>query len=163
MVYFYGVCPSPVGDLYLVSSETALRAIIFSDSWKKYFSEHKGTLSLKNTAVIQKATRQLTEYFSGSRASFDIPLEPEGTLFQLKAWKALQSIPYGATISYSEQAVRLGNRKACRAVGGANNKNPLAIVIPCHRVIGKSGNLIGYAGGLSVKEKLLDLELSQTH
>ena len=101
---------------------------------------------------------QLGEYFMGQRTSFDIPLKPEGTPFQLRVWEALTQIPYGQTCSYKDIACSIHNEKACRAVGMANNKNPLGIIVPCHRVIGANGKLVGYAGGLSIKSALLDLE-----
>ncbi|MEZ9397805.1 methylated-DNA--[protein]-cysteine S-methyltransferase [Vibrio splendidus] len=107
-----------------------------------------------------EASRQLDEYFAGKRTHFDLPLESKGTDFQRKAWVALSSIPYGETISYGEQAKRMDNPKAVRAVGGANGKNPFSIVVPCHRVIGANGTLTGYTGGMNRKEWLLDFERS---
>ena len=101
---------------------------------------------------------QLNEYFAGTRKSFDLPLKFDGTEFQNRVWRELQNIPYGKTISYKELAEKTGNIKACRAVGMANNKNPLPIIIPCHRVVGSNGKLTGYAGGLEVKKFLLELE-----
>ncbi len=115
-------------------------------------------LNIKESDVIKKAYEQLKEYFNGQRTSFDLPLNPKGTEFQKKVWNALLDIPYGYTCSYKEIAVRIGNEKACRAVGSANNKNPIFIIIPCHRVIGKNGSLVGYGGGLHIKQKLLELE-----
>lgn len=108
--------------------------------------------------MLDRAERQLAEYFLGDRREFDLPLEPEGTEFQLSVWQVLRTIPYGETISYGEQARRLGDAKKARAVGGANGKNPLSIVVPCHRVIGASGALTGFGGGVDVKETLLRLE-----
>lgn len=112
----------------------------------------------KETELLIKAIKQLNEYFEGKRSIFDLPLAPEGTEFQKKVWNALKEIPFGETKSYSEIARIIGNEKASRAVGMANNKNPIMIVIPCHRVIGANGKLVGYAGGLEVKEMLLNLE-----
>lgn len=112
----------------------------------------------KETPVIKKTHLQLTEYFRGQRKSFDIPIAPEGTDFQHKVWNALSKIPYGKTATYKDIATLIGNPKACRAVGMANNKNPIAIIIPCHRVIGTNGNLTGYAAGLGTKQKLLEIE-----
>ena len=112
------------------------------------------------TALIKEAFKQLTEYLDGKRKEFDIPLEMEGTDFQKSVWKALKKIPYGETKSYKEIAESIGDPKACRAVGMANNRNPVAIFVPCHRVIGANGGLVGYAGGLGIKEKLLELERS---
>ena len=109
-------------------------------------------------ALTDRVAEQLEEYFSGKRKEFDIPLHPQGTDFQRSVWKELQRIPYGETISYKQMAINIGNPKACRAVGLANNKNPISIIIPCHRVIGSNGALVGYGGGLDMKRKLLDLE-----
>lgn len=109
-------------------------------------------------SVLVETRRQLEEYFLGTRQAFDLPLAPAGTAFQQKAWQALLDIPYGSTASYREQAVRIGNVKAVRAVGLANGRNPIAIVVPCHRVIGSDGSLTGYAGGLPIKRALLELE-----
>jgi len=113
---------------------------------------------LAETPLAKEVALQLTEYFSGTRKSFTLPLAPAGTPFQQRVWQALQQIPYGETRSYKEIASSIGQPAACRAVGMANNKNPLAILIPCHRVIGANGKLVGYAGGLNLKETLLSLE-----
>ena len=110
------------------------------------------------TELLQEAIKQLNEYLDGKRSCFDLPLEPKGTEFQKKVWNALKEIPCGETRSYGEIAKIIGNEKASRAVGMANNKNPIAIIVPCHRVIGANGKLVGYAGGLDIKEKLLNLE-----
>lgn len=101
---------------------------------------------------------QLAEYLAGTRREFDLPLKLEGTPFQLAVWQALQTIPYGQTRSYADIAAQIGNPKACRAVGMANHRNPVAIIVPCHRVVGKNGALTGYASGLEIKKKLLELE-----
>lgn len=108
--------------------------------------------------VIKEAGRQLKAYFSGDLVEFNLPLRPEGTEFMKKVWNALCSIPYGETASYKDIAVKVNSPKGYRAVGNANNKNPLPIVIPCHRIIGTDGKLVGYAGGMDMKEKLLNLE-----
>ncbi len=112
----------------------------------------------KETELLLRAKGQLEEYFAGTRQTFDLPLNAKGTEFQQKVWAQLQLIPYGETSSYGQIAAAIGNPNASRAVGGANNKNPIGIIIPCHRVIGANGALIGYAGGLDVKETLLALE-----
>ncbi len=112
----------------------------------------------KSTPLLDEAAKQLEEYFKGQRQVFDLPLNPQGTVFQKQVWQALCQIPYGETRSYKDIAEMIGNPKACRAVGGANNKNPIMIVIPCHRVIGANGKLVGYGGGLNIKEYLLNLE-----
>lgn len=108
--------------------------------------------------IIKKAYTQLDEYFKGIRKSFEIPLNPKGTEFQKKVWNSLLKIPYGSTCSYKDVAISIGNEKACRAVGSANNKNPIFIFIPCHRVISANGDIGGYEGGIKLKEKLLLLE-----
>ena len=111
-----------------------------------------------NDPLLLTAKEQLDQYFAGARRAFDLPLAPQGTPFQQAVWAALRTIPYGETRSYLEIARQVGNPKACRAVGMANHRNPLAIVVPCHRVVGAGGQLTGYAGGLDVKRRLLDLE-----
>ncbi|WP_100065367.1 methylated-DNA--[protein]-cysteine S-methyltransferase [Miniphocaeibacter massiliensis] len=134
-----------------------------------YIAEEKGYITdikkeknfdgkLEETKLIKDTYKQIKEYFMGKRKSFSIPLKPKGTEFQKKVWESLLKIPYGETRSYKDIAKDIGNEKASRAVGGANNKNPIFIIIPCHRVIGASGNLVGYGGGIKMKEKLLQLE-----
>ncbi|MCB2295150.1 methylated-DNA--[protein]-cysteine S-methyltransferase [Clostridium algoriphilum] len=115
-------------------------------------------IHMSETKLLKKANQQLQEYLIGKRKTFDIPLAPRGTEFQQKVWNSLQKIQYGKTNSYKDIAESIGNIKAARAVGMANNKNPIIIFIPCHRVIGANGKLVGYAGGLDVKEKLLEIE-----
>lgn len=115
---------------------------------------------VKETLLIKRAFEQLNEYLDGKRKSFELPLAPKGTDFQKQVWDALLKIPYGKTASYKDIATAIGNKNACRAVGMANNKNPIMIIIPCHRVIGSNGNLTGYAGGLNIKKQLLDIEQS---
>lgn len=112
------------------------------------------------TPLMAEAARQLNEYLAGQRQDFELPLAPEGTHFQKEVWKALQQIPYGQTCSYRDIAENIDNPQACRAVGMANNRNPIPIIIPCHRVIGVNGRLVGYGGGLEIKERLLQLEKS---
>ena len=112
----------------------------------------------EETPLLIKAKLQLDEYFQNKRTNFDLPLETEGTVFQKTVWNELRKIPYGKTTSYKNIASKIGNKNATRAVGGACGANPIMILIPCHRVIGANGNLTGFAGGLSIKEKLLDLE-----
>lgn len=145
---------SPVGGMKIEADEQGLRAL--------YFLQDKTFLPTVNTTpshpLLQQAVEQLDEYFAGRRKAFTLPLAPEGTPFQLSVWQALQKIPYGTTCSYGEIATAIGNPKASRAVGLANNKNPLPIFIPCHRVIGADGKLIGYGGGLDIKRRLLALE-----
>lgn len=151
----YGWMESPVGELLIVADEAAVRMIGFREG------PHPGRVKegwRQGGALVAEAGRQLDEYFDGRRRRFDLPLAPSGTPFQLRAWKALQDIPYGATCSYGEQAQAMGQPKAVRAVGAANGRNPIAIVVPCHRVIGGDGGLTGYGGGLDVKQYLLELE-----
>lgn len=112
----------------------------------------------KETELLQEAYQQLKEYFSGNRKTFDLPIHLEGTEFQKKVWAALQTIPYGETRTYGEIAEQIGNHKASRAVGGANHNNPIMIIVPCHRVIGANGSLVGFGGGLDMKKYLLELE-----
>jgi methylated-DNA-[protein]-cysteine S-methyltransferase len=115
-------------------------------------------LTESETPLIKKAAGQIREYLDGKRQRFDLPLEVEGTEFQKAVWNALLGIPYGETRSYRQIAEQIGRPKACRGVGMANHRNPIAIIIPCHRVIGANGKLVGYAGGVDIKERLLDLE-----
>ena len=123
-----------------------------------FYSKSKINDHLKETPLIREYFNQLKEYFQGTRREFTIPIEAEGSEFQKKVWKALLDIPYGQTRTYKEIAIAIGNEKACRAVGMANNRNPISIIIPCHRVIGANGKLVGYGGGLDIKEKLLNIE-----
>ncbi len=122
------------------------------------FGTETGDARLLRTPLMERAFSELDEYFRGDRTAFTVPLKPRGTPFCQRCWKALETIPYGETRTYAQEAELIGNPKACRAVGMANRLNPLPILIPCHRVIGKNGSLTGYAGGLDVKEKLLTLE-----
>ena len=110
------------------------------------------------TPLLRDAQQQLHQYFAGERTQFDLPLTPAGTPFQQAVWKELQRIPYGETRTYGQIAAAVGNPKACRAVGMANNRNPIGIIIPCHRVVGSNGSLVGYATGLDHKRQLLDIE-----
>ncbi len=147
---------SKVAPLYLVASEQNLLGV----HWTQQNVPMLSSLTRKDPAssILSRAVTQLKEYFKGEREEFDLPLDAEGTEFQKRVWKQLQQIPYGQTRSYQEIARKVRNPKACRAVGTANGRNPLSIIVPCHRVITSSGTLGGYAGGLNVKEKLLRLE-----
>lgn len=142
---------SPFGELELVGDEDELLAISFTPDFAPGAVE-------KKTPVLKRAESQLLEYFAGKRKHFDLPLKLAGTPFERAVWRELAAIPYGKTVTYGEIARAIGNPKACRAVGMANHRNRLPIVIPCHRVIGSGGKLTGYAGGLPVKEYLLNLE-----
>lgn len=139
---------SPIGPLCLVESDAALIRIEFGEHGQANGS----------TPLMREAIRQLQTYFDGELRAFSLPLRPVGTPFQQRVWQALMDIPYGETRSYADIAVQVGCPKGTRAVGMANHRNPLPIVIPCHRVIGKNGTLTGYAGGLAIKEALLALE-----
>ncbi|MBZ5635323.1 MAG: methylated-DNA--[protein]-cysteine S-methyltransferase [Acidobacteriia bacterium] len=154
MKYCYS--DSPIGSLLIAGDEEAIHLIAFPKNGKPQKPEAGWTESM--SGPLAEAVRQLREYFAGRRQEFDLPLAPEGTDFQRKVWRKLQEIPYGETISYGELAKRVGNPKASRAVGSANGKNRIPIVIPCHRVIAGDGGLGGFGGGLTVKEKLLALE-----
>ncbi len=125
--------------------------------FKKIFDDDITDFGMKNE-FTEKAYNQLIEYLDGKRKNFDIPYKLNGTDFQKKVWNALCDIPYGETRSYKDIAKAIGNEKASRAIGMANNKNPVTVIVPCHRVIGSSGKLVGYAGGLSMKEFLLEME-----
>ena len=157
MEYNYTVMKSSVGEITLVADNVSLRAIY----WLNQKPDRVKFPDLKNNDsnhVLKLAVKQLKAYFSGTRREFDISLRPVGTVFQEEVWLALRSISYGETVSYSDIAKQIGRPKAVRAVGAAIGKNPLSIMIPCHRVIGANGKLIGFAGGLSTKEFLLNLE-----
>ncbi len=149
---YRGVIQSPVGPLEIVTSETHLLAI-------RFVREITGPNWPKSTPpVFQQTVQQLQEYFAGQRFQFTLPLHLPGTPFQRDVWAALQTIPYGSTISYQELAQRAGHPRAVRAVGNANGKNPIPIVVPCHRVIRANGSLGGYASGTAIKTRLLQLE-----
>lgn len=147
--------PSPIGKITLVASAEALVALYVKDEEKPKMAEAKRN---EDNKIIQKTIKQLNEYFAGKRKDFDLPLDPHGTEFQNRAWDALCKIPYGEVWSYGKQAKFLKAPNAQRAVGGANGKNPIPVIIPCHRVIGSSGKLTGFAGGMEMKIFLLKLE-----
>lgn len=140
-----------IGRIKISEKDEKIIGLVFSDYKKEDEIE-------KETELIKKAYTQLEEYLSGKRTEFDIEIEMIGTEFQKKVWKELLNIPYGETRSYKDIAIVIGNEKACRTVGNANNKNPIAIIVPCHRVVGSNGSMTGYAGGLDIKEKLLKIE-----
>lgn len=148
-VYYYS---TDIGKIGIADNGDAITNLYFSGE------EVPQCAGMNETALGRKAASQLEEYLVGKRKKFDIPLAMEGTPFQQAVWNALLTIPYGETRSYGQIAETIGKPKACRAVGMANNKNKIAIFIPCHRVIGANGKLIGYAGGLDIKKRLLDLE-----
>ena len=149
----YHLLDTPIGTLRLLSSGTHLTALEFpnnhstGDSAKQHMDK-----------VLSRCTQQLTQYFAGARTHFDLPLEATGTAFQQSVWSALTRIPYGEFRSYADIAAVIGRPKAVRAVGAANARNPIPIIVPCHRVIGSNGSLTGFAGGLAIKKELLTLE-----
>ncbi len=149
---------SPVGKLKLVVSDKGLRYVGFDGGKENHPALNDECVPSSSHPLLLKTEAQLAEYFTGKRTAFDLPIELKGTVFQINAWRALQKIPYGRTNSYGEQAARMGDAKKARAVGMANNRNPISIIIPCHRVIGADGALVGYGGGLKRKEWLLKLE-----
>jgi len=149
----YITMASPVGELLLAGDEASLKYIHFESHAFTPPPEWQAVEALPYPVV-----EQLAAYFAEDLRDFDLPLAPEGTTFQLEVWAALQEIPYGETISYLDLAHAIGNPDAVRAVGLANGKNPLSIIVPCHRVIGSDGKLVGYGGGLPIKEALLKLE-----
>lgn len=145
---------SPLGVLCLEEDGEALTALYPT----AYLPQDTGRSDEKNSELLQRTCGELQEYFAGKRTAFDIPLHPQGTEFQKRVWNALREIPYGETRSYSDIAGRIGQPQACRAVGGANHKNRILILIPCHRVIGKNGSLTGFGCGIEAKDYLLKLE-----
>jgi len=146
------ILDAPVGFLHLKATKDALVEISFLEQVKKQNS------TKPTSAIIEKTVEQLNEYFEGDRTVFELPLAPEGTDFQLEVWNLLKEIPYGATTTYSKLSHNLGNPKAVRAIGKANGQNPIPIIIPCHRVIGANDTLVGYAGGIEIKRRLLQHE-----
>ena len=154
--------PSPVGPLTIVVSDDGLRAILWPDDTPARVPslDEPVPVEASEHPVLAAATTQLDEYFAGERVDFDVPLDPVGTDFQQAAWRALRTIPFGETVSYGEQAERMGDKRKARAVGAANGRNPISIVVPCHRVVGSNGSLTGFAGGVEVKAWLLQHEAS---
>lgn len=153
-----GTLQAPFGMLTVVASDRGVRYITFEEDAhpKSYIG-----MDVRDDAqhpVVATALMQLREYLDGSRVSFDVPLDLVGTEFQVDAWNALAKIPYAGTVSYAQQAASIGRPKATRAIGSANGRNPIVIVLPCHRVVGADGSLTGFGGGLHVKSWLLDLE-----
>jgi methylated-DNA-[protein]-cysteine S-methyltransferase len=152
---YYCYLDSPVGELLLAGDDDALSLVSFPEGSMRRDPEPDW---IYNEKPFEAARQQLTEYFAGERREFDLPLKLSGTEFQLSVLHALQRIPYGETTSYSDIAERIGRPKAVRAVGAANGRNPIPIIVPCHRVIGSHGDLTGFGGGLDTKEALLRLE-----
>jgi methylated-DNA-[protein]-cysteine S-methyltransferase len=156
---------TPIGELCAAENGTGLCDVFFvwvegaaGDMGGTYSKEDLRAVSVGETLLLKEAAKQFAEYFGGKRKHFDLPLSYQGTPFQMRDWAALAAIPYGQTRSYKQIATELGNPGAARAVGMANNRNPISIIIPCHRVIGSSGVLVGYGGGITRKAYLLELE-----
>ena len=146
---------TPIGPLTISATKKAVTAIRFGTQVPEGSTPCTGA---EATPLLRKAAEEIGDYFAGSRRKFTLPLAPEGTPFQQKVWEALRTIPYGETRTYKQIAIQIGHNQSFRAVGMASNRNPIAIVVPCHRVIGYDGKLTGYAGGLDIKEQLLELE-----
>ena len=152
---YFTTIPTPVGELLLTSNGDALAAVYFEDP---RYGPSSTDGWIRDDAVLADARRQLGEYFRGERTTFDLALAPSGTEFQRTVWRALEDIPYAATTSYGAIANRIGRPSASRAVGAANGRNPISIIVPCHRVVGSGGDLTGYGGGLDRKRWLLNHE-----
>ncbi|MCY1719841.1 methylated-DNA--[protein]-cysteine S-methyltransferase [Prolixibacteraceae bacterium Z1-6] len=153
--FYFKYINSPIGWLQLKSTDDAL--------WSIHFVDEPGCESETHPSILQKAVNQLEEYFRGIRKIFDVKLAPKGTEFQRRIWDLVETVPYGCTASYLDISLKSGSAKKTRAIGLANGKNPIPIIIPCHRIIGTNGKLTGYAGGLDKKRWLLQHELSNTN
>ena len=153
---YFSTMPTPIGELGIFADNQAIYRVEFIDRLKDAVKENLN--SYQENELTKEAKNQLEQYFNSKIKSFNLPLTPQGTPFRQQTWQALQKIPYGETRYYSQQAELMNNKKAVRAVGAANGANPIAIIIPCHRVIGKNGSLTGYAGGLDRKAWLLNFE-----
>ncbi len=154
-MFYFSTYQSPLGNINIyVEDDYLIEVEIYQPNTNPLYKKAE-------TPLIREVKKQLDEYFSHRRKQFDLPIKFNGTPFQLRVWQELAKIPYGETISYKELASRIGSPKACRAVGGANNKNKIGIIIPCHRVIGADGSLVGYAGGVHLKQQLLAIEKKQ--
>ena len=162
-VFSRGTFEAPFGVLTVVGSDLGIRYVMFdNDAHPKPLER----LQISDTEIhdsVNDAITQLDEYFNGSRRDFELPLDLKGTEFQVAAWNALAEIPYGRTASYGQQAASIGRPKAVRAIGGANGRNPVAIVLPCHRIVGADGSLTGFGGGIEVKKWLLGHEQTMLH
>ena len=157
---FYDLYESPHGEILLAATPTGLSGVYFSG--QKYFPKDESNWRREGGhAVLRQAKQELAEYFSGSRRRFDVALDASGTPFQRAVWSAICTVPYGETISYGELARRAGAAGRARAAGAATGRNPIGIIVPCHRIVGADGNLTGYAGGLERKRALLGLEAGE--
>lgn len=158
MTFYSGDVRSPIGLITVVATEKGVHNVMFDCTEMPRTLEGHTVTRKPVHPVVSRALSQLREYFAGTRTSFDLPLDLEGTPFQVSAWKALATVPFGRTASYAQQASQIGRPTATRAVGAANGRNPVAIVLPCHRIVGANGSLTGFAGGLDTKRWLLDHE-----
>lgn len=163
MFFSRSKCEAPFGDLTVVGSDFGIRYVMFNNDAHPKPLERLHISDSEIHESVNDAINQLEQYFSGSRRDFELPLDLQGTEFQVAAWNALADIPYGHTASYGQQAASIGRPKAVRAIGGANGRNPVAIVLPCHRIVGADGSLTGFGGGIEVKKWLLDHEQSILH
>ena len=162
-IFSRGIIEAPFGVVTVIGSDLGIRFVMFANDAHPKPLER---LHISNTEIhdsVNEAITQLKEYFAGSRHDFELSLDLQGTEFQVAAWNALADIPYGRTASYGQQAASIGRPKAVRAIGGANGRNPVAIVLPCHRIVGADGSLTGFGGGIDVKKWLLDHEQSMLH
>lgn len=150
------IIASPVGPLTAVATDSGLRAVLWPDDERIDFGSTP--IEAPDHPILAETATQLEQYFGGERMVFDVPLDLHGTEFQVSVWQALAEIPFGETSTYGDQAQRIGRPTAARAVGAANGQNPVSIVLPCHRIVGKDGSLTGFAGGLETKRFLLDHE-----
>ena len=155
---FKATLESPVGTLRIFATDEGLRAVLWPQNDQAALKLERQPIERADHPILVRAEQQLEEYFAGRRRTFDVPLDPVGTPFQLSAWLGLREIPYGETRTYGQQAAAIGRPSASRAVGAANGRNPLSIFVPCHRVVGANGSLTGFAGGLETKRFLLALE-----
>ena len=162
-VFSRGTFEAPFGVLTVVGSDLGIRYVMFNNDAHPKPLERLHISDSEIHDSVNDAITQLDEYFNGSRRDFELPLDLQGTEFQVAAWNALADIPYGRTASYGQQAASIGRPKAVRAIGGANGRNPVAIVLPCHRIVGADGSLTGFGGGIEVKKWLLDHEQSILH
>ena len=162
-VFSRGTFTAPFGVLTVVGSDLGIRYVMFNNDAHPKPIERLQISDSEIHDSVKDAITQLDEYFNGSRRDFELPLDLKGTEFQVAAWNALAEIPYGRTASYGQQAASIGRPKAVRAIGGANGRNPVAIVLPCHRIVGADGSLTGFGGGIEVKKWLLDHEQSILH
>ena len=153
-------CEAPFGVVTVIGSDLGIRYVLFSNDAHPKPLERLHISDSEIHDSVNDAVTQLDEYFNGARRDFELPLDLQGTEFQVAAWNALAEIPYGRTASYGQQAASIGRPKAVRAIGGANGRNPVAIVLPCHRIVGADGSLTGFGGGIEVKKWLLDHEQS---